>query len=229
MCKPYFYIYNHFAAHICSICYVYHLGVLVGVLFFPGGLGVVVLDLTPDWGVLCLPALPGVQWVLARVDRKSLFMPLCLVVLLQARQVAIWENNRSDVSVWILIVKIVLVQQSDAWSTANGARWWHRHSYCDLTAEQQITIQSRRNIHRADSWGFLMALPNIILPFSIFYRCENSCGKARCCCAVLPILSEESPVSFARLILVSFFFSSEAAGHLSYIYSCSTHLKLFLN
>lgn len=138
-CKPYFYIYNHFAAHICSICYAYHLGVLVGVLFFPGGLGVVVLDFMLDWGVLCLPALPGGQWVLAKVDRKSLFTPLCLVVLLQAWQVAIWENNKSNASVRILIIKIVLAQQSDAWSTANGARWGHWHSPATATVISQLS------------------------------------------------------------------------------------------
>lgn len=42
-----------------------HLGVLDGVLSLPGVLGVVVLDLLLDWGVLYLPALPGVLWVLA--------------------------------------------------------------------------------------------------------------------------------------------------------------------
>lgn len=60
----------------------------------PGVLGVVMLDLLVDCGVLCLPALPGVLWVLARVAMKSLFIPLCLEVLLQVWQVAIWNKAR---------------------------------------------------------------------------------------------------------------------------------------
>lgn len=72
-----------------------HLGVLDGVLSLPGVLGVVVLDLLLDWGVLYLPALPGVLWVLAKLDIKSLFTPLCMDVLLQAWQVAIWNNERN--------------------------------------------------------------------------------------------------------------------------------------
>ncbi len=47
-----------------------------------------------DCGVLCLPALPGVLWVLARVAIKSLFIPLCLDVVLQVWQVAIWDKER---------------------------------------------------------------------------------------------------------------------------------------
>lgn len=68
------------------------LGVCEGVLFFPGVFGVDVLDLLADWGFLmCLPALPGVLlWVLASEAIKSLFTPLCLDVVLQAWQVAIW-------------------------------------------------------------------------------------------------------------------------------------------
>lgn len=50
------------------------------------------LDLLVDCGVLCLPALPGVLWVLAKVAIKSLFTPLYLDVLLQAWQVAIDTN-----------------------------------------------------------------------------------------------------------------------------------------
>lgn len=69
-----------------------HLGVLAGL--FPEGLGVVVFDLLLDWGVLFLPALPGVLWLLAMVERKSLLTPLCLDVLLQAWQVAIWEKKK---------------------------------------------------------------------------------------------------------------------------------------
>lgn len=47
------------------------------------------LDLLADWGVLCLPALPGVLWVLASEAKKSLFIPLCLDAVLQVWQVAI--------------------------------------------------------------------------------------------------------------------------------------------
>lgn len=65
-----------------------------GVLSLPGVLGVVMLDLLVDCGVLCLPVLPGVLCVFARVDIKSLFTPLCLDVLLQAWQVAIWDKER---------------------------------------------------------------------------------------------------------------------------------------
>lgn len=54
-----------------------------------GVLGVDMLALLVDCGVLCLPALPGVLWVLARVAINSLFIPLCLDVLLQVWQVAI--------------------------------------------------------------------------------------------------------------------------------------------
>ena len=60
----------------------------------PAVLGVIVLDLLVDCGVLCLPALPGVLWVLARVAMKSLFIPLCLDVVLQVWQVAIWDEER---------------------------------------------------------------------------------------------------------------------------------------
>lgn len=52
------------------------------------------LDLLVDCGVLCLPALPGVLWVLAKVAIKSLFTPLYLDVLLQAWQVAIWDKEK---------------------------------------------------------------------------------------------------------------------------------------
>lgn len=52
------------------------------------------LDLLIDCGVLCLPALPGVLWVLAKVAIKSLFTPLYLDVLLQAWQVAIWDKEK---------------------------------------------------------------------------------------------------------------------------------------
>lgn len=60
----------------------------------PGVLGVVTLALLVDCGVLCLPVLPGVLWVLARVAIKSLFIPLCLDVVLQVWQVAIWDKER---------------------------------------------------------------------------------------------------------------------------------------
>lgn len=68
-----------------------YLGVCEGVLFFPAVFDVDVLDLLADWGVLlCLPALPGMLlWVLASEAIKSLFIPLCLDVVLQAWQVAI--------------------------------------------------------------------------------------------------------------------------------------------
>lgn len=59
-----------------------------------GVLGVVVLDLLVDCGVLCLPVLPGVLWVLERVANMSLFIPLCLDVLLQVWQVAIWDKEK---------------------------------------------------------------------------------------------------------------------------------------
>lgn len=58
-------------------------------MFFPGVFGVDMLDLLADWGVLCLPALPGVLWVLASDAKKSLFIPLCLDAVLQVWQVAI--------------------------------------------------------------------------------------------------------------------------------------------
>lgn len=45
--------------------------------------------LVVDCGVLCLPAFPGVLWVLPKVAMKSRFTPLCLEVLLQVWQVAI--------------------------------------------------------------------------------------------------------------------------------------------
>lgn len=61
----------------------------------PGVLGVVMLALWVDCGVLCLTALPGVLWVLARVAMNSLFIPLCLDVLLHVWQVAIWDKERS--------------------------------------------------------------------------------------------------------------------------------------
>lgn len=57
----------------------------------PGVFGV---PLLADCGVLCFPALAGVPWVLARAAIKSLFIPLCLDVVLQAWQVAIWEKER---------------------------------------------------------------------------------------------------------------------------------------
>lgn len=60
----------------------------------PGVLGAFMLDLLIDCGVLCLPALPGVLWVLAKVAIKSLFTPLYLDVLLQAWQVAIWDKEK---------------------------------------------------------------------------------------------------------------------------------------
>lgn len=52
------------------------------------------LVLLDGCGVLYLPALPGVLWVLARVARNSLFIPLCLDVVLQVWQVAIWDEER---------------------------------------------------------------------------------------------------------------------------------------
>lgn len=52
------------------------------------------LALLVDWGVLCLPALPGVLWVLASEAKKSLFIPLCLDVVLQVWQVAIWDKRK---------------------------------------------------------------------------------------------------------------------------------------
>lgn len=67
-----------------------------------GVLGVDMLALLVDCGVLCLPALPGVLWVLARVAINSLFIPLCLDVLLQVWQVAIWEMERKGAYVLIL-------------------------------------------------------------------------------------------------------------------------------
>lgn len=54
------------------------------------------LVLLVDCGVLCLTALPGVLWVLARVVRNSLFIPLCLDVVLQVWQVAIWDEERRE-------------------------------------------------------------------------------------------------------------------------------------
>lgn len=51
------------------------------------------LALLVDWGVLCLPALPGVLWVLASEAKKSLFIPLCLDVVLHVWQVAIWDKR----------------------------------------------------------------------------------------------------------------------------------------
>lgn len=60
----------------------------------PEVLGVVTLALWVDCGVLCLPALPGVLWVLAREVINSLFIPLCLDVALQVWQVAIWDKER---------------------------------------------------------------------------------------------------------------------------------------
>lgn len=54
----------------------------------------VMLALLVDWGVLCFPALPGVLWVLAREAIKSLFIPLCLDVVWQVWQVAIWDKER---------------------------------------------------------------------------------------------------------------------------------------
>ena len=65
----------------------------------PGVFGVVVLDLLLDGGVLYLPTLPGVLWVFEKVAIKSLFIPLCLDVLLQAWQVAIWDNERKRTSI----------------------------------------------------------------------------------------------------------------------------------
>lgn len=52
------------------------------------------LALLVDWGVLCLPAVPGVLWVLASEAKKSLFIPLCLDVVLQVWQVAIWDQRK---------------------------------------------------------------------------------------------------------------------------------------
>lgn len=73
-----------------------YLGVRTGVLSLPGVLGVDMLALLVDCGVLCLPALPGVLWVLAKVVKKSLFIPLCLDVALQVWHVAIWDKTRRE-------------------------------------------------------------------------------------------------------------------------------------
>lgn len=63
-------------------------GVWIGVLSLPGVLGVFVLGLPVDWGVFGrLPALPGVL----KDAIRALFVPLCLEVVLQVWQVAIWE------------------------------------------------------------------------------------------------------------------------------------------
>lgn len=63
-------------------------GVWTGVLSLPGVLGVFVLGLPVDWGVFGrLPALPGVL----KEAIRALFVPLCLEVVLQVWQVAIWE------------------------------------------------------------------------------------------------------------------------------------------
>lgn len=60
------------------------LGVLQGVLSLEADFGMpMALVLLVDWGVLCLPALQGVQWLLERVAMKFLLTPLCLDVLLQ--------------------------------------------------------------------------------------------------------------------------------------------------
>lgn len=69
------------------------------------------LDLLVDCGVRCLPVLPGVLWVLARVDMKSLFIPLCLDVLLQVWQVAIW--NREKKGAYMLILHDLQLYSSD--------------------------------------------------------------------------------------------------------------------
>ena len=63
---------------------------LLGVLSLDVDLGVAMLDLLLDWGVLRLPALPGV-WlcVLETVASMSRFTPGYLDVLLQVWQVAI--------------------------------------------------------------------------------------------------------------------------------------------
>lgn len=71
-----------------------YLGVWTGVLFFPGVLGVDMAARLVDLGVFCFPALPGVLWVLAREVTKSLFIPLCLDVVLHVWQVAIWDKER---------------------------------------------------------------------------------------------------------------------------------------
>lgn len=68
------------------------------------------LALLVDCGVLCLPALPGVLWVLARVAIKSLFIPLCLDVVLQVWQVAIWDKERKGT--YSLILHALLLHSS---------------------------------------------------------------------------------------------------------------------
>lgn len=58
-------------------------GVLLGVLFWRLGLGVTLLA---DWGVLHFDMLTGVFF--GKAPRKSLFVPICLDILLQVWQVA---------------------------------------------------------------------------------------------------------------------------------------------
>ena len=67
-----------------------YLGVLLSVFSLDTDLGVAMLDLSLDWGVLRLAALPGV-WlcVLETLNSMSRFAPLYLEVLLQVWQVAI--------------------------------------------------------------------------------------------------------------------------------------------
>lgn len=66
------------------------------------------LDLVVDCGVLCLPLLPGVLCVFERVAIKSLFTPLCLDVLLQVWQVAIWDEEKKKKTLSLILQGLYL-------------------------------------------------------------------------------------------------------------------------
>lgn len=80
------------------------LGVCAGVLSFPVVLGVVEQDRLTDWGVLCLPTLPGVLRLRDSGIMNSLPIPLCLDVLLQVWQVAI--DTKVAISDWQVPVSV---------------------------------------------------------------------------------------------------------------------------
>lgn len=128
--------------------YVTYLGVWRGVLSLPGVLGVVMLDLFADCGVLCFPALPGVLWVLPRVPRNSLFIPLCLDVLLQVWQVAIWDKKRKGTDSLILHDLHLYSTQRKKWGF-------------EVKAYKRIPLRIRYGINQS---GFQKS-PYIYLPY----------------------------------------------------------------